>query len=161
MCLTNKLTGSLFGNGRLREEKCFFHNDLRITTLISMDTSLRLDKWLWAARFYKTRKFATDAINGGKVHVNGRRTKPGKDVKIGTKIKISKDRFTWDITVAGTNTQRRPAKEAILLFDETKESHARRQKLVAKIREEKHLYASNKGKPNKKERRLIHRFKGD
>ena len=124
-------------------------------------TSIRLDKWLWTARFYKTRRLATDAINGGKIHVNGQRTKPGKDVKIGTKIKIGKDRFTWDITVAGINTQRRPAKEAILLYEETEESHAQRQELVVEIREEKHLYPSNKGKPNKKERRLIHRFKRD
>ncbi len=128
---------------------------------MNSNTSIRLDKWLWTARFYKTRRLATDAINGGKIHVNGQRTKPGKDVKIGTKIKISKDRFNWDITVAGINTQRRPAKEAILLYEETEESHAQRQELVLKIREEKHFYADNKTKPNKKERRLIHRFKGD
>ena len=81
--------------------------------------SLRLDKWLWAARFFKTRKLAAEAVSGGKVHLNGQRTKPSKDVKIDSHIVIHKDQFSWDITVLGINAQRRPAAEAVLLYKET------------------------------------------
>ncbi|MBK8814087.1 MAG: RNA-binding protein [Methylococcaceae bacterium] len=123
--------------------------------------SVRLDKWLWAARFYKTRSLATEAINGGKVHVNDQRTKPGKEVKIGTEIKISKNGYTWDITVTALNPQRRSAKEAVLLYEESPESHAKRQQQIKEQRENKELfnYTGIDHKPNKKERRLIHRFK--
>jgi ribosome-associated heat shock protein Hsp15 len=123
--------------------------------------SIRLDKWLWAARFYKTRSLATEAINGGKVHVNDQRTKPGKEVKIGTEIKISKNGYTWDITVTALNPQRRSAKEAVLLYEESPESHVKRQQQIQEQRENKELfnYTGIDHKPNKKERRLIHRFK--
>lgn len=123
--------------------------------------SIRLDKWLWAARFYKTRSLATEAINGGKVHVNDQRAKPGKDVKIGTEIKISKNGYTWDITVTALTPQRRSAKEAVLLYEESPESHAKRQQQIQVERENKELfnYTGIDHKPNKKERRLIHRFK--
>jgi len=146
---------------RFEQELVVYHTIFTIKNATGMNTktSIRLDKWLWAARFYKYRRLATDAINGGKIHVNGQRSKPGKDVKIGTTIKISKDQFTWEITVAGINTQRRPAKEAVLLYNETQESYARRQEMVARLCEEKRLYPATRGKPNKKDRRLIHRFK--
>ena len=122
--------------------------------------SIRLDKWLWAARFYKTRKLASDAISGGKVHLNGQRTKPGKEIKIGDRIEISKDPYYWDITVTALNAQRRPSKEAIMLYDEREESHAKRQEMVAQIREERSLNLhAETHRPNKKERRQIHRFK--
>ena len=122
--------------------------------------SLRLDKWLWAARFYKTRKLAAEAVAGGKIHLNGQRTKPGKEVKIGSKLMISKDHYTWDIAITGINSQRRPAKEAVLLYEETAESHAKRQQQVAQQREEKALFnQSHDQRPNKKQRRQIHRFK--
>jgi ribosome-associated heat shock protein Hsp15 len=122
--------------------------------------SQRLDKWLWTARFFKTRKIAADAVAGGKVHLNGQRTKPGKEVKTGTKIHISKDHYTWDITVTGINKQRRPAKEAVLLYEETPESHEKRQHQVATQREERTFIGHAQDKrPNKKQRRLIHRFK--
>lgn len=123
--------------------------------------SIRLDKWLWVARFYKTRSLATEAINGGKVHVNDQRTKPGKEVKIGTEIKISKNGYTWDIIVTALNPQRRSAKEAVLLYEESSESHAKRQLQIQEQRENKELFnfTGIDHKPNKKERRLIHRFK--
>jgi ribosome-associated heat shock protein Hsp15 len=122
---------------------------------------VRLDKWLWAARFYKTRKLATDAINGGKVHVNGQRTKPGKDIKEGTELKINKNGYPWDITVLIVTGQRRSAKDAVLLYQETPESHAKRQLQILEQREQKELFnfTGIDHKPNKKERRLIHRFK--
>ena len=122
--------------------------------------SLRLDKWLWAARFYKTRKLAAEAVAGGKIHLNGQRTKPGKEVKIGSKLMISKDHYTWDIAITGINSQRRPAKEAVLLYEETAESLTKRQQQVAQQREEKALFnQSHDQRPNKKQRRQIHRFK--
>ena len=123
--------------------------------------AIRLDKWLWAARFYKTRTLATEAINGGKVHVNGQRSKPGKEVKIGTELTINKNGYTWDITITALTPQRRSAKDAVLLYEESPESHAKRQQQILTEREHKELFpfANIDHKPNKKERRLIHRFK--
>ncbi len=122
--------------------------------------SIRLDKWLWAARFFKTRKLAADAVTGGKVHLNGQRTKPGKEVKPGSKLFISKDKYTWDITVLGVNQQRRPAKEAVLLYEESSESHQKRQEQIVLQKQERELFEPHRDRrPNKKQRRQIHRFK--
>jgi ribosome-associated heat shock protein Hsp15 len=123
--------------------------------------SLRLDKWLWAARFFKTRKLAADAIAGGKVHLNQQRTKPGKEIKPGDHLSISKDSSHWDITITTLSSQRRPAKEAALLYEESTDSHAKRQLQIQQQREQRALlpFNSQDHKPNKKERRLIHRFK--
>lgn len=138
------------------DRRPIFHT---IHTMTETD-SIRLDKWLWAARFFKTRKLAAEAVSGGKVHLNGQRTKPGKEVKIGSKLFISKDHYSWDITITGINSQRRPAKEAILLYEETAESHAKRQQQVAQLREDRALFNPNQDRrPNKKQRRQIHRFK--
>jgi ribosome-associated heat shock protein Hsp15 len=121
--------------------------------------AMRLDKWLWAARFFKTRQLAIEAINGGKVHVNGHRAKPSKDIGIGARLTITKEPYHWDITVVALQTQRRPAVEAALLYEETPESHANRQAEVARRREERELGIPADHRPNKRERRLIHRFK--
>jgi len=123
--------------------------------------SIRLDKWLWAARFFKTRKLATDAINGGKIHLNGQRTKPGKDIKEGVDLSINKNGYSWEITVLVVTGQRRSAKDAALLYHENPESHAKRQLQINKEREQKALlgFSGIDHKPNKKDRRLIHRFK--
>ncbi|MDA1342831.1 MAG: S4 domain-containing protein [Proteobacteria bacterium] len=125
--------------------------------------AVRLDKWLWAARFYKTRKLATDAINGGKVHVNGQRAKPGKEIKVGVEVTINKSGYSWHITTAATTGQRRSAKDAALLYQETPESLALRQQKIRLERDNKTLFnfTGIDHKPNKKERRLIHRFKQD
>ncbi len=122
---------------------------------------IRLDKWLWAARFYKTRKLATDAINGGKVHVNGQRAKPGKEIKIGIEITLSKSGYIWHFTIIALAGQRRSAKDAVLLYQETPESQAARQEKIQVEREHKELFnfTGIDHKPNKKERRLIHKFK--
>ena len=123
--------------------------------------TIRLDKWLWTARFFKTRKLAAEAISGGKVHVNNQRAKPGKDVKPGALLSISKDGLRWDITIIAHSNQRRPAKEAVLLYEETAESLAKRQQQIIQQREQRELFdfSGQDHKPNKKERRLIHRFK--
>ena len=128
---------------------------------VSGGDQMRLDKWLWAARFYKTRALATEAINGGKVHVNGQRAKPGKDIAVGVRLEISKDQYAWDITVTALKAQRRPASEAALLYEETEASHAKRQTLVEQKRAERELGLQPDQRPDKKDRRLIHRFKRD
>ncbi len=123
--------------------------------------TIRLDKWLWTARFFKTRKLAADAISGGKVHVNKQRTKPGKEIKPGALLSISKDGLSWEVAIIGLSKQRRPAKEAILLYEETPESFAKRQQQMLLQQEQRELFdfSGQDHKPNKKERRLIHRFK--
>ncbi len=123
--------------------------------------AIRLDKWLWTARFFKTRKLAAEAISGGKVHVNDQRAKPGKEVKIGALLSISKDNYRWDITITALNGQRRSAKEAVLLYQESVESIAKREQQIIQNREQRELFdfSGREHKPNKKERRLIHRFK--
>ncbi len=120
---------------------------------------MRLDKWLWAARFFKTRKLAAEAVQGGKVHLNGQRTKPGKEVHIGSRLHISKGPFEWEIEVAAIPRQRRPASEARHFYIESEQSHARRQALTEQIREERARQPAPSHRPNKRERRLIHRFK--
>ncbi|NBS15434.1 MAG: RNA-binding protein [Gammaproteobacteria bacterium] len=122
-------------------------------------SSMRLDKWLWAARFFKTRQLAIEAIDGGKVHVNGHRGKPSKDITIGTQLTITKEPYSFHITVTGLNLQRRPADEATKLYEESTESHEKRQLEVARRREQRDLGIPLDVRPNKRDRRLIHRFK--
>ncbi len=122
--------------------------------------SLRIDKWLWAARFFKTRKLASEAVSGGKVHVNDQRCKPSKEVKVGSRVFISKDQYSWELTVTGINKQRRPACEAVLLYQEDEASFAKRQQQIAQQKEQRALDPVERQlRPNKKQRRQIHRFK--
>ncbi|MDD5578414.1 MAG: S4 domain-containing protein [Methylobacter sp.] len=123
--------------------------------------SIRLDKWLWTARFFKTRKLAADAVSGGKVHVNGQRAKPGREVKPDAALSITKDNYRWDITITAISGQRRSAKEAVLLYQESTESLAKREQQIIQHREQRELFdfSGSNHKPNKKERRLIHSFK--
>ncbi len=120
---------------------------------------VRLDKWLWAARFFKTRQLAHEAIAGGKVHLNGQRVKPGKEIGVGARLEISKDQFAWEILVTALSTRRGPAKHAALLYQETPESLSRRQTELERRREQRELQLSPDGRPTKRDRRLIHRFK--
>lgn len=122
--------------------------------------SLRIDKWLWCARFFKTRKLAADAVSGGKVHINGQRCKPSKEIRPGVRLAISKDIYTWQITVVGINPYRRPAAEAVLLYQEDAESVDKRRELSELNKCQNALEPrSRMVKPNKKQRRQIHRFK--
>jgi len=121
-------------------------------------TSLRLDKWLWTARFFKTRQLAVEAINGGKVHLNGQRTKPGKEVQPGTRLRIHKGSLEWNLEVIGVAKQRRPAREAVLLYREDEDSRQRRESF---LEEQRLIRAANPQpaiKPSKRDRRMIHRF---
>ena len=121
---------------------------------------MRLDKWLWAARFYKTRQLAVEAINGGHVHLNGQRTKPGREVRAGSRLLINKDGLEWDIEVAVLPRQRRPAAEAAGFYTESEASHERRQRLTAERRAARAASQRRaEGRPTKRDRRLIHRFK--
>ena len=123
---------------------------------------MRLDKWLWAARFFKTRKLAAEAISGGKVHLNGQRSKPGKDVRPGNRLSISRNGLHWEIEILQLPRQRRPASEAVHFYTESEQSRKQREADLALLRAAR---ASNPvktdGRPNKKDRRLIHRFKQD
>lgn len=123
--------------------------------------ALRIDKWLWAARFFKTRKLATDAVLGGKVHVNGQRCKPSKTIKIGSQLLIHKNQYSWQLHVLSLNNQRRPALEAMLLYEETLESHAKRQQQIKEYKQQQPFLqqSETQRRPNKKQRRQIHHFK--
>ena len=70
---------------------------------------MRLDKWLWAARFFKTRDEAATAVTGGQVHLSGQRTKPGREIRIGSRLQIRRDGLDWDVEVCALPAQRRPA----------------------------------------------------
>ena len=122
------------------------------------DASIRLDKWLWAARFFKTRQLAVEAINGGKVQVNGQRTKPGKTVQAGSRLIVHKGSLEWELTVQGISKQRRPASEATLLYEESEDSRLRREELVGARRESGDKMQHAKGRPSKRDRRMIQRF---
>ena len=119
---------------------------------------LRIDKWLWAARFYKTRAIAKHAIDGGKVHLGGKRPKPSKEIEVGTKIRLRQGFDEKTVVVKALSEIRRGAKEAQLLYDETSESVENRNKLSEQRKAQPKHWASPT-KPNKKQRRLIQQFK--
>lgn len=119
---------------------------------------LRLDKWLWAARFYKTRSLAKQAIDGGKVSCEGGRCKPGKEVEAGMEVRLRQGFDEKTIIIKALSEQRRGAPEAQLLYEETDESIEARLKEAAQRKAAPSL-ATPSGKPNKRDRRLIHRFK--
>ncbi len=121
-------------------------------------TKIRVDKWLWAARFYKTRAKSRDAIDGGKVHVNGQRVKAGKDLRLDDELTI---RVGWDektVHVKALSEQRRGAAEAQLLYQESSESIAKRES-EAEQRRAAGQHISSIGRPSKRNRRLIHKFR--
>lgn len=119
---------------------------------------MRLDKWLWAARFFKTRTLATDAITGGKVQLNGARVKASREVKTDDRLEISNGENRWEVTVKGLSDKRGPAPEARLLYEESAESIAAREAQ----RENRKLgidpAADLHGRPTKRDRRQIRRF---
>lgn len=122
-------------------------------------TQVRLDKWLWASRFFKTRKDAVEAINGGKIHLNGTRVKPARNIQVNDQLNITRNNEKYVVTVEGLNDKRRPAKEACLLYSEDEESIQAR-KTEREIRRLNNAsVAMPKTKPNKKQRREIDKFK--
>lgn len=122
------------------------------------DEKTRLDKWLWAARFYKTRALAAEAVTGGKVHLNGARTKPAKSLRIGDELTITQAPYEHVVMIRGLSARRGPAREASLLYEETEESRQKREAL----REQMRLQPApipHRGPMTKKERREVIRFK--
>ena len=119
---------------------------------------VRLDKWLWAARFYKTRSLAAEAITSGKVELNGERTKPAKGVKAGDSVRIRSGVFEQVVQVSALSDKRGPATVAQMLYEETAESAAARAKLAERMRYEMPA-AMDSGRPSKKDRRDIARLK--
>lgn len=119
---------------------------------------MRLDKWLWVARFFKTRSLASEAVDGGMVKLNGTPAKPAKDLKIGDRLDIRAGEQDWEVVVQGLNEQRRPATEAQLLYNETPDSIQRRVQ-AAELRKLAPTPApEQKGRPTKRDRRLLSRF---
>ena len=124
------------------------------------DGKCRLDKWLWAARFYKTRSLATDAIDGGKIHVDGDRVKPAKEVRVGHVIHIRRKDLDMEVVVKALSVKRGGAPEAALLYEETQESAAKRDN-AAVTREADHAKRERgAGRPTKRQLRDIKKFTG-
>jgi ribosome-associated heat shock protein Hsp15 len=123
--------------------------------------AMRIDRWLWAARFFKTRSLATEAIAGGRVHVNGVRVKPSKEVRPGDRIQISRDRgFRLDLVVREVAERRGPAKEAALLFEETAESVEARERHAAELRLTELPGGRGGPRPTKRDRRRMETTRG-
>ena len=118
----------------------------------------RIDKWLWAARFFKTRSLAAAAVDGGRIKWNGQQVKPARELKPGDELDIVAGELRWTVIVRGVNAQRRPAPEARLLYAETAESAARRLQLEEIRRLAPMPGANLKGRPTKKAGRLIRGF---
>jgi ribosome-associated heat shock protein Hsp15 len=121
--------------------------------------SMRLDKWLWAARFFKTRALATAAIGGGKVHVCGDRVKPSRRIARGENLTVQKGPYRFSITVTGLAAQRRPADEARKLYTESDDSVMARRSRQNERSLQGHGAGLHERRPDKRTRRLIHRFK--
>lgn len=119
---------------------------------------MRLDKWLWVARFYKTRSLAATAVDGGKVKVNRAAAKPAKDLKIGDLIQLRAGEHDWTVTVQGFSEQRRPAVEAQLLYQETEESALQRARVAELHRLAPAPVPDQKGRPTKRDRRSLSRL---
>ncbi len=124
-------------------------------------SKLRLDKWLWAARFYKTRSLAKAAIEGGKVHLGGQRVKVSKEIVIGDELKVRQGFDEKEIRVLKLSDQRRGAPEAQLLYQEHAESIERREAAAAARKAAGGMLNRPEQRPTKKQRRQIHRFKQD
>jgi ribosome-associated heat shock protein Hsp15 len=119
---------------------------------------LRVDKWLWAARFFKTRSLAHQSVEAGRVKVNGDRAKPSRELKVGDRLEIHIGEYQWQIAVLALSVQRGPAPVAHTLYEESPESHARRQQQVADRKLNADPALNLHGRPTKRDRRLIHRF---
>jgi ribosome-associated heat shock protein Hsp15 len=119
--------------------------------------SVRIDKWLWAARFFKTRSLATAAVDNGKVRLNKDRVKPAHAVRAGDRVEIDNGAVEWEVLVRAVSDQRGPAATAQALYQETEASVARRQAEAERRKYFKEPAAAIKGRPTKRDRRLLDR----
>ena len=126
-----------------------------------MDSSTRLDKWLWAARFFKTRSVAREAVSGGKVHLNGNRAKPGRSLNVGDELRIQRSEEEYTITVVELSVRRGPAVIARTFYEESEESRIKREQLAEQRKLEHQQHATRERRPDKRQRRRIVRFKQD
>jgi len=123
------------------------------------DDRMRLDKWLWAARFFKTRSLAAEAIDGGKVQVNGDRARRARALQPGDMVRVRVGAYEHEVRVVALSSRRGPASEAAGLYEETAASREARDRLAIQLRSITHDFQHEKGRPSKKERRDIQRFR--
>ncbi|MBM3341723.1 MAG: RNA-binding S4 domain-containing protein [Betaproteobacteria bacterium] len=124
---------------------------------------MRIDKWLWAARFYKTRSLAQQAVEAGRVKLNGERVKPAKELRVGDTLDLRIATQDWTINIRALSDKRGPAAVAQTLYEETEESRARRiaQLLMRKLSVEPAHDRQGHGRPTKRERRQLERWRGE
>jgi ribosome-associated heat shock protein Hsp15 len=120
---------------------------------------VRLDKWLWAARFFKTRGLAAEAIDGGKVQIGGDRVKRSRQVQVGDEVRVRLGPYEHTVVVSAVSEHRGPASEAARLYEETAASRAAREKLAFQLRAARSALVSDDERPSKRDRRRLLRFK--
>jgi len=123
------------------------------------EETVRIDKWLWASRFFKTRALAREAISGGKVHLNGQRVKPGRALSEGDKLSVQRGQDEYLIEVVELSNRRGPAAVAQTLYMETEESRLKRKKMAEQRKLEREEHAGRERRPDKRQRRRLVRFK--
>ncbi len=126
-------------------------------------SSVRVDKWLWAARFHKTRSLASSEIQKGRVTVNEQRVKPARQLQVGDRLTVTKHPYRFELIVLGLSDQRGPASTARLLYEETAESIEKRNEVSQTLRAERSINSGlrGEGRPSKRQRRQIIRFRTD
>lgn len=127
---------------------------------VEKDNKCRLDKWLWAARFFKTRSLAADAVDGGKVRIDGDRAKPAKEIKLGMLVNIRNKDFEIEVLVTGLSNNRRGAPEAAFLYTETAASQQKRENTKVTREADHAVRDRGLGRPTKRQAREIKKFTG-
>ena len=150
-------------NGEINRIPCYpFRMPKPIDSESLASARVRIDKWLWAARFFKTRSLAADAIGAGKVEVNDERVKPAKPIQLGDTISVRLGPYLHVVRVRGLSERRGPATVAATLYEETAESVAARAKLAEQLRLAPAAFVyEEKGRPTKRDRREIDRFRDE
>lgn len=128
------------------------------STRVDQSGSMRLDKWLWCARWYKSRGLARDAIGNGRVREHGRRIKPARSIRPGDRLEIRRGPFTYVLTITSLATTRLPAREAAGLYEEHPDSIASREQLAMEMKTDKARVPRPRARPDKRERRELIRF---
>jgi len=131
-----------------------------MTAMMAAMSDVRIDKWLWAARFFKTRAMAQKAVSGGKVHVNGQRVKPSHALKTGDEVRVTKGPQQFEVIVRSLSEKRGPAKQAETLYEETETSIEERRKLAEVRKMEKMARPMPERRPDKKQRRELRKMVG-
>src|SRR5256885_16664559 len=126
-----------------------------ISPLNAEPSAVRLDRWLWAARFFKTRALSAAAVAGGKVHVNGTRAKPARQLRVGDELRVRVGPYEWLVTVRALSERRGPPRDAQLLYDESPDGRAARERLAEAHRIAPTPAYEGKGRPTKKDRRKL------